>query len=304
MEEFYYPSRGEGRIHACRWIPEGPIRTVVQIVHGVAEYVERYAPFAAFLNERGIAVVGEDHMGHGKSIGDEGTQGYFAGGWDAAVADTHTLFEKTREEFQKTPYFLLGHSMGSFMARTFLFRYPNSGLRGAVIMGTGWQNRAVLEAGKMLTETLVRVQGEKAVSEKVQSLLFGAYSKFFAGENPFAWVSKNEASLQRYPDDPLCGFPLTNGLARDMIDGLRIIQSRSNLDRMIKTLPVLFVSGQDDPVGNMGEGVRQTYEAFEKAGMLNLRMKLYPGMRHEILNEEGREGVMEDILAWMLEQLY
>ena len=114
MEEFYYPSKGEGKIHACRWIPEGPIRAVLQIVHGVAEYVERYAPFAEFLNERGIAVVGEDHMGHGKSIGDEGTQGYFAGGWDAAVADTHTLYETTREQFPKIPYFGKNGNFGYF----------------------------------------------------------------------------------------------------------------------------------------------------------------------------------------------
>ena len=296
MEEFYYPSRGEGQIRACRWIPEGPIRAVVQIVHGLAESVERYAPFAEFLNERGLAVVGEDHMGHGKSVGDKGARGYFAGGWEAAVADTHTLFENTREEFPRTPYYLIGHSMGSFMVRTFLFRYPNSGIRGAVALGTAWQNRAMLEAGKALTETLVRIQGEKAVSEKIQSLLLDAYSKYFTPEGA--------APLSGDPEDPLDGFPLTNGLARDMIDGLRMIQSSRNLDKMIKTLPVLFASGQDDPVGNMGEGVRQTMEAFEKAGMLNLTLRLYPGMGHEILFEEGRETVQKDILAWMLEQLY
>ena len=304
MDEFYYPSKGEGQIHACRWIPAGPIRAVLQIVHGVAEYVERYDPFAQFLNEHGIAVVGEDHMGHGKSIGEEGTQGYFAGGWETAVADTHALYEQTREEFPGIPYFLLGHSMGSFMARTFLFEYPNSSLHGALLLGTSWQSPAVLTAGKALTEVLVRTQGEKGVSEKVQSLFFDAYSKYFAGEGPFAWMSKNTVSLNRYLEDPLCGFPLTNGLARDMIDGLRMIQNPRNLDKMIKTLPVLFSSGQDDPVGNMGEGVRQAYEAFRKAGMLNVKMKLYPGMRHEILNEDGREAVQEDLLAWLLEQLY
>ena len=303
MDEFYYPSKGEGQIHACRWIPEGPVRAVAQIVHGVSEYVERYDEFADFLNERGIAVVGEDHMGHGKSVGEEGTLGYFAGGWEAAVADVHTLYETTREEFQKTPYFLVGHSMGSFMVRTFLFRYPNSSIRGAILLGTAWQNRAVLDAGKALTETLIRVQGDRAVSEKVQSLIFGAYNKYFS-EGGFSWMTQNQAVLQRYENDPLCGFPLTNGLARDIIDGLRMIQNPRNLDKMIKTLPVLFSSGQDDPVGNMGEGVRQAYEAFRKAGMLNVKMKLYPGMRHEILNEDGHEAVQEDLLAWMLEQLY
>ena len=297
MEEFYYPSKGEGQIHACRWIPEGPVRAVVQIVHGVAEYAERYAPFAEFLNGRGLAVVGEDHMGHGKSVGDKGTRGYFAGGWETAVADTHTLFEKTREEFPRKPYYLIGHSMGSFMVRTFLFQYPNSGIRGAVLLGTAWQNRAMLEAGKALTETLMRIQGEKAVSEKIQSMLLDAYRKYFAPEGAVT-------SLSSDPEDPLGGFPLTNGLARDLIDGLRMNQNARNLDKMIKTLPVLFSSGQNDPVGNMGEGVRQTMDAFEKAGMLNLTLRLYPDMGHEILFEEGCESVQKDILAWMLEQLY
>ena len=291
MDEFYYPSKGEGQIHACRWVPEGPIRAVVQVVHGVAEYVERYDPLARFLNERGLVLVGEDHMGHGKSVGDEGTRGYFAGGWDAAVTDVYTLFEKIREEFPKTPCFLLGHSMGSFLVRTFLFRYPNSGIRGAVLLGTAWQNRAVLETGKALTEALARIEGDKVVSEKVQSLLLGAYSKFYP-ENAID------------PKDPLDGFPLTNGLVRDMIDGMRMNQNHRNLDKMIKTLPVLFASGQNDPVGNMGEGVRQTVDAFRKAGMLNTKLKLYPDKGHEILFEDGYEAVEADLLAWMLEQLY
>ena len=303
MEEFYYTSRGEGRIHACRWVPEGPIRAVVQVVHGIAEDVERYDSFARFLNERGIVVSGEDHMGHGKSVGTDGTPGYFAGGWDAAVADVHTLYEKTREDFPGTPFFLVGHSMGSFMVRNFLFRYPNSGIRGAVLVGTCWQNRAVLETGKALTEALVRIQGEKAESERIQSLLFSAYSRFFAPDDSVPQPG-GETAPGSTPEDPLGGFPLTNGFARDLIDGLRMIQNHRNLDRMIKTLPVLFASGEEDPVGSRGEGVRQTCEAFEKAGMLNLRMKLYPGMGHEILMEEGCEEVQKDILAWILEQLY
>ena len=305
MEEFYYPSKGEGQIHACRWAPEGPVRAVVQFVHGLSEYVSRYDGFARYLNEHGLVMVGEDHMGHGKSVGENGTLGYFAGGWDAAVADVHTLYERTRKDFPGVPYFLMGHSMGSFLVRSFLIRYPNSSLRGAVVMATGWAPEAVLRSGKAIISTLIRTQGETAVSNKVQDLVFGTLSKpFCPPEGPMAWVCSNEEVLESFLNDPLCGFPPTNGLVRDMIDGLRMNQSRRNLDRMIKTLPVLFVSGAEDPLGDMGKGVEKTRAAFEKAGMLRTGIRLYPKMRHGILGETGREQVCADLLAWMLEQLF
>ena len=305
MEEFYYPSKGAGQIHACRWVPEGPVRAVVQFVHGLSEYVGRYDDFARFLNEHGLVMVGEDHMGHGKSVGENGTLGYFAGGWDAAVADVHTLYELTRRDFPGVPYFLMGHSMGSFLVRSFLIRYPNSSLKGAVVMATGWAPDALLRTGRTMIATLIRTQGEKAVSNKVQDLVFGTLVKpFCPPEGPMAWVCTNEETLESFLSDPLCGFPPTNALVRDMIDGLRMIQSRRNLDKMIKTLPVLFLSGEQDPLGDMGKGVVKTKNAFEKAGMLRTSLRLYPNMRHGILGETGREQVCADLLAWMLEQLF
>ncbi len=304
MKEFFYPSRGAGQIHACRWEPQDTPIAVLQLVHGVAEYVERYDDFARFLTDRGILVVGEDHMGHGKSIGDDCPQGYFVGGWDAAVADTYALYARTREEFPRLPYFLLGHSMGSFMARTFLIRYPNSGLRGAIIMGTGWQSKAVLQAGSALTGLLAQGKGARNVSERVQKLMFGAYNAPFPeATSSFDWLCANKAALADYLADPLCGFPITNGLARDMIVGLRFIQKPRNLDRMIKTLPVLFTSGDHDPVGNMGKGVLTAHLAFEKAGMLDTQVKLYPGLRHEILNETAHDEIYADILHWILKRI-
>lgn len=302
MKEFYYPSQGAGSIHTCRWEPEGEIRGILQIVHGVAEYIERYDDFARFLNSHGFLVVGEDHMGHGGSIGD-GTAGYFEGGWDAAVADTYALFERTKAEFSGVPYFLLGHSMGSFMARTFLFRYPDCGLRGAIIMGTGWQPKLVLQGGRALTALQVKREGGKAVSDSVQSLMFGAYNKPFPdAATPYDWLNTDPARVAAYMDDPLCGFPVTNGLARDMIAGLSMIEDPRNLARMDKNLPILFVSGDHDPVGDLGKGVIAAHRAFEKAGMRRTERKLYPGMRHEILNEPGHAEVYGDILRWITEK--
>ena len=138
-QDIWYDSKGAGSIHACRWIPEGQPRAVLQILHGIAEFVERYDDFASFLNSKGILVVAEDHMGHGQSINGEGIQGYFHGGWFTAVEDSMQLLEDTRKEYPELPYILFGHSMGSFMARTILCKYPDCGLTAAVICGTGWQ---------------------------------------------------------------------------------------------------------------------------------------------------------------------
>ena len=138
-EDLWFGSCGVGKLHACRWLPEGQPRAIVQILHGIAEFVERYDDFANFLAGNGIAVVAEDHMGHGQSIDGGSKQGYFQGGWFAAVDDSYQLLKDTQAAHPGVPYFLLGHSMGSFMARTVLCRYPDSGLAGAVISGTGWQ---------------------------------------------------------------------------------------------------------------------------------------------------------------------
>ena len=145
MLEFEFSSHGAGMIHAYRWEPEGQPRGVVQIIHGIAEYVPRYAGFAAFLNAHGLLVTGEDHMGHGKSHGTEPC--HFSGGWCAAVDDSMELLRRTQRDYPGVPYFVLGHSMGSFLTRTLLFRYPDAGLRAAVICGTGWQPAPVLAAG-------------------------------------------------------------------------------------------------------------------------------------------------------------
>ena len=142
--EFWFDSQGAGKIRCRSWLPQGAPRAVVQLVHGIAEHVDRYDGFARFLTEQGFAVVAEDHMGHGKSINGEGIQGYFHGGWFTAVADTYHLLELTREAYPDIPYILFGHSMGSFMARTILCKYPDSGITAAVICGTGAQPSGAL----------------------------------------------------------------------------------------------------------------------------------------------------------------
>ena len=298
--DFFFKSGSGARLHGCRWTPDSQVRAVLQIVHGIAEYVERYDGFANFLNRQGILVVAEDHMGHGKSISQECPQGYFAGGWQTAVDDTYRLTRDTMAEFRDVPFILFGHSMGSFMARTILAKYPDSGITAAVICGTGWQPAPVLAAGKAACALVCRAKGERAPSPLLQAMAFGTYNrKVEHPRTPYDWISRDNSVVNAYKADPLCGFTPTAGLMRDMMEGIAYIQREENLARMGKALPVLFIAGGDDPVGSYGAGVRTAAEAFRKAGMERVDVRIYPLCRHELLNEINREEIMDDVSRWI-----
>ena len=296
--DFYYESKGAGTIHGCRWMPDQPPITVIQIIHGIAEYIERYDDFARYLNRLGFLVVAEDHMGHGKSVNGEGIQGYFHGGWFTAVEDSFRLLQNPRQEFPNLPYVLLGHSMGSFMARTILEKHPDSGISAAVICGTGWQPKAVLNTGIGVCRMVCNKQGEKKPSKILEKLVFSNYNKKVEHpRTPYDWLTRDAGIVDRYLADPLCGFTPTGGLMRELLTGIRYEQE--NLSAMKKDLPILFIAGGDDPVGNYGKGVLQSAEAFRKAGMQDVSCKIYPLGRHEILNEINREEVYRDVTSWL-----
>lgn len=300
--DHYYPSKGIGMIHFCRWTPEGEPRGVVQIVHGIAEFVERYDEFARFLNDLGYLVVAEDHMGHGQSISKGGIRGYFHGGWSAAVADTLQLMKDTMAEFPELPYVLFGHSMGSFMARTILAKYPDCGISAAIICGTAWQPAPVLKLGQGMCALMCRDGAAEEPNEKLQALIFGGYNaKVEHPRTDYDWLTRDEKIVDAYVESPLCGFTASEGLLRDMLSGMDYIQNRKNLARMRKNLPVLFVAGGDDPVGNFGKGVEQAAKAFRQAGMEQVDVKIYPLCRHEILNEINRRDIYQDLAAWIRE---
>lgn len=301
---WYYPSKGQGLIRAYTWQPHGPIKAIVHFVHGIAEHSARYDAFAAVLNAQGILVVSEDHMGHGGSIGEHGQQGYFHGGWLTAAADTYTLLRTTMAQHPGVPYFLYGHSMGSFLARTILWHYPDSGIAGAVLSGTAWQPALMLKLGLAVCRREEKKRGERAVSPLVCKLMFGSYNKGFADvRTPHDWLSRDREAVARYEADPLCGFDATIGLSRDMLQGIGMIQQKENLAKMDRRLPVLFLAGQRDPVGANGKGVRQAFAAFRQAGMQQVTLQLYPEGRHEMHNESNREQVYTDVLQWLFDQI-
>ena len=303
-ESFTIPSNGIGQLHCCRWMPEGEPKAVLQIVHGIAEYIERYDDFAGFLNGLGYVVVAEDHMGHGQTVGTEGTQGYFEGGWFTAVSDSYALLRKTKAEYPQIPYVLFGHSMGSFMARTILEVYPDSGIAAAVICGTGWQPRAILPGAIGICQLACKKVGEKNPSDTLQNMVFGGYNKRVEhSRTAFDWLTRDAKVVDAYIAHPSCGFTATTGLLRDLLTGIRFIEQKQNLAKMNKDLPVLFIAGGDDPVGNYGKGVTRAAEEFRRAGMKHVACRLFPLGRHEILNEINRREVYDFTAKWLGEQL-
>lgn len=305
-KEFYFPSSdGVSRIHAVEWSPEGEIAGVLQISHGVAEYALRYAPFAEFLCEHGFLVVANDHLGHGLSAAPDAETLYFGpqDGWQHIVDDLYSLRCRTKELHPDVPYFLMGHSMGSFLARTYLIRYPGT-VDAAIIMGTGHQSPLLVSAGRAVAKASAKKHGLAAHSPAVESLAFGAYNKPFApNRTAYDWLSVSEHNVDAYLADPLCGGKPSVGLFYEMLGGIRFISKSENLAKMNLSTPVLFISGDKDPVGEMGKGVKRAYESFRRAGVRDAELKLYTGLRHEILNEDCRAVVYRDLWDWIARHL-
>lgn len=301
-KEFTYPSRdGVTQIHGIMWMPEGEVKAVLQICHGMVEYIDRYDEFAGFLAEQGYCVVGHDHLGHGKSIQSEECYGYFheTKGNQYVIGDIHRLRQMAMKKYPEVPYFMLGHSMGSYLLRQYLTMYGN-GLAGAIIMGTGYMGPVILGAGKCVCRAIAAVKGWKYRSALINNIGFGGFNrKFEPCDSPNTWVTSDEAIRSKYENDPLCGFTFTVNGYYQMFTGMQVLTKRKNMEKVPKDLPVFFVSGEDDPVGNFGKSVRKICRKYIDSGMKDVSIKLYPGDRHEILNETDRQQVYEDLYRWM-----
>ena len=299
---FFFPSvDGIHQCFACEWHPEGPPRAVVQLVHGLSEYVERYDRFARFLAGHGFLVCGHDHLGHGKTAQSDGVYGFFAeeDGWDKAVRDMEQFRQLQAAKYPGIPYFLFGHSMGSFLTRTHLIRYPGTET-GAILSGTGQEPRTAVRVGRALAQGLIRAGKGSQVHPLILSLSLGAYNrKFRPNHTEVDWISRSEKTRNAYLADPLCRTTLTPGLFRDMMDGLLVIGDPRQVARMDKATPILIFSGDRDPVGQMGKGVVRVYDSLRGVGCKDVTLRLYRGGRHEMLNELNYEQVQKDILLWL-----
>ena len=303
--EFTFPSAdGKTAIHAVEWLPEGAPRAVLQIAHGVSEYVLRYEDFAGYLTERGFAVVGNDHLGHGLSVSDGAPRLYFGpkGSWNWVVEDMEQLRKLTHRQFPNLPYFLLGHSMGSFYARQYLCEW-GSELSGAIIMGTGFQPKALVQLAKTICRVLAVFFGWQHRSKLVASLSFTGYNKGLEGRTPQDWLNRDAAEVDKYRADERCMFTFTLNAYYSMFTGILRLYDPAVLARMPKDLPLLFLAGDADPVGEQGKGVQRAIDSLKAAGAQNIQKKLYPGARHELLMETNKAEVFADIADWLEKQL-
>lgn len=303
-EEFYFTSKDEmHKLHGVRYSPEEgrEIRCVLQIVHGMAEYVERYEEFAEYLTERGYVVVGEDHLGHGKSVGKKGKFGYFCATDPATalVENVHRLREITQKIYSEVPYVLMGHSMGSFITRNYMFRH-GEGLSGVIIMGTGMESFMTVKLAQGVAAVQRLFLGDRHISRLIDRMAFGRYNRKV--EHPrtaFDWLSRDGSRVDRYLADPQCGFVFTVNGFRALFELISRLYSGKNLEQIPKRLPVCLVSGTGDPVGGYGVGVKKAYRSLRKAGMEDVTMKLYPEGRHELLNEINRDEVTQNLCRWL-----
>jgi len=291
-------------VHAVRWVPNGSPVAVLQIAHGMAEYIERYEKFAEFLNERGILVTGNDHIGHGQSVTSREDWGYFAekDGNRHVLEDLKKLQEITQEKYPDIPYFLLGHSMGSFLCRQAMAERGQE-LSGAVIMGTGNQPGALTAAGMLICRIIALFKGWRYRSPFVNNMASGTYNKKFGKEGGFDWLCTIPEHVKKYEEDPACGFMFTLNGFYNMFYSFNRLSRKDYISRMPKELPALIVSGEEDPVGDYGKGPKQVEETFRQLGMKDVTCRLYPGDRHEIHSEKDKETVNGDIANWILNRL-
>ena len=302
-KEFYYPSAdGKTQIHAIRWEPEGEPVAIVQIIHGMIEFIDRYDDFARYLAEHGFLVTGEDHLGHGKSVISDAYYGYFGEkGNEWIISDIHKLRTMMQEEYPGKKYLMLGHSMGSFLVRQYITENDAEyaqGLSGVVIMGTGWTPNAVSGLARIIAK-LMGTKKTGKTAETIDKMAFGAYLKKI--DNPRTvsdWLTKDTEIGDKYRANPLNKFHFTPNAYYHMFSGMQKAHDIKRMKKLPAGLPILFASGAEDPVGNWGEGVRKAFMTYTGNTECRIDIRLYDNDRHEILNETDRADVYADMLAF------
>lgn len=285
-----------------KWLADAiPPKAVLQLSHGMAEHILRYDSFAQALVAKGIFVYGHDHRGHGKTGEKNGLLGFFAddNGFERVVEDVKEINEYIHKQYPDTPIYLLGHSMGSFIVRRFVQRFQGQ-VDGVILSGTGGNPGLMGKIGKKLAKSQVRKLGNRTESQLMNKLTFGSYNKKIPKvETDFDWLTRDQQEIQRYIDDPHCGYVSTAGFFYDLLFGLDIIHKDNEVKKIEKELPFFFISGEQDPVGNYTKGVIGVIKQFRKCGMVDIDYTFYQEGRHELLNEINKQEVINDIIHWL-----
>lgn len=275
-----------------------PKKGIIHIIHGLAEHAKRYERFAKDATDKGFIVVADDHRGHGKTAKNQQDLGYLGekDGFQHMVEDEYILTKIMKEKFPDLPYFMLGHSMGSFILQRYIEEYGKE-LNGAILSGTSGPNPLLLYPGKFIARIAMMISGPKTKSPFLNNLSFGAYNNAFKpNRTDFDWLSRDEKEVDKYIEDPFCGFVCSTSLYYFLTKGMIEMHKSHNLNLIPKSLPIIILSGSMDPVG--AKTVKSLYNIYLKLGINDVELKLYEGARHEILNEINREEVTRDILTW------
>lgn len=286
-ETFEFEGFHGQKLPATLWLPEQEPKAVLQIAHGMTEHIGRYTALAQELTGHGIAVAGFDLRGHGRNPGDPNVASFGDGGWEGSIKDMHLFFEILAERFPRLPHYMLGFSLGSFLLREYLGRYPE-GVAGAAILGTGYQPGPVLGVMMAVVKSQIKKAGFDGTTDLVKQLSFGNYNQKFKPNRTIAdWLCADNGELDAYLSDPLCRKNISAGLFWQLLGSMKRTGSKDAYDGWNKDTPVLLLSGQDDPVGDSGKGVLAVRQRMEKAGIRSITMQLFPNARHDLLHEES-----------------
>ncbi|MCD4792284.1 MAG: lysophospholipase [Bacteroidales bacterium] len=296
-----YITKDNKEIVYYKHIPETDAKAIVIITHGMAEHAQRYDEFAGFLNKNAYIVYAHDQRGHGKTAGSVEKLGFFAekDGWQKVTDDLAELVEISKKEHQNIPIFLLGHSMGSFIVRTFILQHSDK-VNGAILSGTAGSAGLLGFAGSVLTGIIILFKKKSSPSSLMDKLSFGDFNKAFKpNRTDFDWLSRDNESVDKYVADPYCGTIFSVGFFNNLINGLELINKLKIAEKVRNDLPMYLFAGDKDPVSKNGKQVSDVYNMYKKAGITDIEMKLYPDARHETLNETNKEEVFSDVLTWL-----
>ncbi|MBB6285599.1 MULTISPECIES: alpha/beta hydrolase [unclassified Pseudomonas] len=296
---FWLTANDHSRLYVNQWLPDAPPKALLMLSHGMAEHSGRYARLAEALCGAGFGLYAPDQRGHGRTA-DEGTLGLYAekDGWNKVVGDLASLNQHIGQQQPGLPIILLGHSMGSYIAQAYLLHHSAS-LNGAILSGSNFQPVALYRAARLIARAERLRQGVRGRSALIEFLSFGSFNKAFKpNRTAFDWLSRDPVEVDKYINDPLCGFRCTNQLWIDLLGGLQQISKASNLVQIDPGLPILVMGGECDPVSE-GKRLKSLADALREAGCQNLQLNIYPQARHEVFNETNRDEVTADVLAWL-----
>lgn len=299
---FIYKDQDDIKIFVYKWTPDSePYKAAIQISHGMAEHAARYERLAEKLTSSGYICYANDHRGHGKTAGDLENAGYLGpGGWESTVKAQKMLTEIIKKENPTIPFFFLGHSWGSLMAQDYIQQYIDD-LKGVILSGTsGYIDEMALELGKSMTEKDLKKFGPLKRAEKLDSLTFAAYNKpFEPAPTKFQWLSRDQEEVNKYVEDPFCGFIATISFYDELLYGLTKIWKEENERKIPLELPIFLISGSEDPSNDKTKNLLKLIERYKNYGIKDLTYKIYEGARHEVFNETNREEVFKDVIDWL-----